>query len=536
MPDNLNGLTEKLNNQQFIKSLLEDAPSLAALDTNKSNQFLFPKLAQFIQSTLNSADNCFMLASINKPTDIFVVNELNAGSVSELFGVFAHSESASDEVQFIPSLYFNHDSPLYIPAELLMQDQYLAQILIESLIAKQFNSRCLVDRNLSSTSLKIVHQTIPFNLRIVIYGLSSDLADLRYHFPRLKNINKAITYEADLAFKPDCSNIQHFKFFISQVYNQDITSEQFISICWALSRHIEDQNWLSLDLHYLLSLKHLLPKDYVKSDVEVAVSQLTGFYSHACEFNYEQIISGSIKVDTQGEVIGQVNGLTVVETDNAEFGEPSRITANVFLGDGDIGDIERKSDLGGNIHAKAMMILSSFVSRTFAQNSPMPVSSNIVFEQSYHEVDGDSASIAELYALLSALAKVPVQQNVAITGAMDQLGNVLVVGGLDLKIESFYAIAKQQSPDIVHKVIIPAGNVSHLNLSIQVTEAIEAGTFEIHPIEHVTQASPILLNLPAESDDENNLYHKVRASLDQFDHESEPELTFFEKFKHLFRI
>jgi predicted ATP-dependent protease len=363
---------------------------------------------------------------------------------------------------------------------------------------------------------------------VVIYGYSSDLIHLNQAWPMLEILTNETLYEADLAFKPTQQNILAFVSLIQHKFAYQLDAKQALALLWAQARIAEDQHWLSLDINYLEKLFLNLPKPFDQTDVETVVKRLTGYYSHAREFNYDQIIRGAVKVEVEGEKVGQINGLTVVETPTAEFGEPSRITANVFLGDGDIGDIERKSDLGGNIHAKAMLILSSFVSRTFAQNAPMPVSSNIVFEQSYHEVDGDSASVAELYALLSALAKLPIKQNVAVTGAMDQLGNVLVVGGLDLKIEGFYSIAKTLHPDIHHAAIIPAANAEHLNLSSEIIEAVRNGDFTIYAIEHVSDAAELLTSLPAESDEEgqDSLFEKVRSSLDKFedDVESHPPL------------
>ncbi|MGL5043877.1 MAG: S16 family serine protease, partial [Plesiomonas sp.] len=184
------------------------------------------------------------------------------------------------------------------------------------------------------------------------------------------------------------------------------------------------------------------------------------------------------------------------------FGEPSRISCVVHLGDGDISDVERKVELGGNIHAKGMMIMQAYLASELALEQQLPFSASLVFEQSYGEVDGDSASLAELCALVSALSLQPVSQSIAITGAVDQFGRVQPVGGINEKIEGFFAVCENRGLTGEQGIILPASNLRHLCLSDDVVEAVKDGTFHVYAVEHASEALSLLTGLPFDSDDE----------------------------------
>jgi len=193
-------------------------------------------------------------------------------------------------------------------------------------------------------------------------------------------------------------------------------------------------------------------------------------------------------------VVGQINGLSVVEYPGhpRAWGDPSRITCVVHPGDGEFMDIERKAELGGNIHAKGMMIMQAFLIAELELDQQLPFSASMVFEQSYSEVDGDSASLAELCALISALANQPINQQIAVTGSVDQFGNVQPVGGLNEKIEGFFDICHQRELTGQQGVIIPSCNVRHLSLNQAVVTAVEQGRFHIWAIDRADEALPLL--------------------------------------------
>ncbi|HWP46640.1 MAG TPA: ATP-binding protein [Candidatus Limnocylindrales bacterium] len=216
----------------------------------------------------------------------------------------------------------------------------------------------------------------------------------------------------------------------------------------------------------------------------------------------EEIQRGTILIDTDGEKIGQINGLSVIDLGQVAFGRPSRITARVRLGKGEVIDIEREVELGGPIHSKGVLILSSFLSTRYAIDKPLSLFASLVFEQSYNGVEGDSASSAELYALLSALAEVPIRQSLAVTGSVNQHGQVQAIGGVNEKIEGFFDICKARGLTGKQGVLIPASNVKHLMLRQDVVEAAAAGKFHIYPVETVDEGIEILTGIPAGERDE----------------------------------
>lgn len=206
-----------------------------------------------------------------------------------------------------------------------------------------------------------------------------------------------------------------------------------------------------------------------------------------------------IMIDTSGSKIGQINGLSVASIGDFRFGRPSRITARVRMGTGKLIDIEREVELGGPLHSKGVMILSAYLTSTYALDVPFSLHASLVFEQSYGGIDGDSASSAELYALLSALSELPIDQGLAVTGSVNQLGEVQAIGGVNEKIEGFYDSCKAQGLTGGQGVLIPKANVEHLMLREDVVEAVKDGKFRVTPIETVDEGIEILTGVGAGS-------------------------------------
>jgi predicted ATP-dependent protease len=195
----------------------------------------------------------------------------------------------------------------------------------------------------------------------------------------------------------------------------------------------------------------------------------------------------------------------VIMLGNFMFGRPSRITARVRMGKGEVVDIEREVELGGPIHSKGVLILSGFLGARYAEERPLSLSASLVFEQSYGGIEGDSASSAELYALLSAIAEVPIKQSLAVTGSVNQRGQVQAIGGVNEKIEGFFDICRARGLTGEQGVLIPVSNVKYLMLRRDVIQAVEDGQFHIYPVERVDQGIEILTGIPAgERDEEGN--------------------------------
>jgi lon-related putative ATP-dependent protease len=211
----------------------------------------------------------------------------------------------------------------------------------------------------------------------------------------------------------------------------------------------------------------------------------------------EMIEEGVLKIDAEGEVVGQVNGLSVMDMGDLSFGRPTRITASTAVGPEGVVDIDREAKLGGPIHTKGVLILGGILAERFAGNMPLSLSARLVFEQSYGEVEGDSASSAELYALLSSLANLPVKQSIAVTGSVNQKGQVQAIGGVNQKIEGFYDICKAKGLTGQQGVVIPSSNVHNLMLREDVVEAIRESRFSIYSVDSVDEGIEILTGITA---------------------------------------
>ncbi|WP_052260601.1 Lon protease family protein [Photobacterium gaetbulicola] len=230
--------------------------------------------------------------------------------------------------------------------------------------------------------------------------------------------------------------------------------------------------------------------------IEQAIEAREYRRSYLKECITDNIHRGISQIETQGATIGQVNGLSVIALDDSLFGRPSRITAAVHLGTSSIIDIEREVDLSGPSHSKGVMILTSFLREQYEQQQPLAFSATLTFEQSYGMVDGDSASAAELCALLSAIAQVPIKQNIAVTGAIDQHGNIEAIGGVNEKIEGFYDICSASGLTGDQGVIIPQTNTVHLMVNQKVRHAVAEQQFHIWTVEHVNQVMALLTGVP----------------------------------------
>jgi len=244
------------------------------------------------------------------------------------------------------------------------------------------------------------------------------------------------------------------------------------------------------------------------ADVEKAISERIYRSSQYEERMREAIVDGAIMVDTAGAVIGQVNGLAVVQLGDHEFGRPTRITAQTFQGRSGVINIEREARLSGRIHDKGMLILSGFLGGRYAQDKPLSLSASIAFEQSYDGVDGDSASSTELYALLSSLSELPIKQGIAVTGSVNQRGEIQPVGGVTHKIEGFYDACVASAAGLTgdQGVIIPASNVANLMLRTDIVDAVAEGRFHIWPVKTVDEGISLLTGVPAGERDADGQY------------------------------
>ena len=256
-------------------------------------------------------------------------------------------------------------------------------------------------------------------------------------------------------------------------------------------------------------------------DVAAAIAARHRRSGRIRELLLEQVRRGTMMIDTAGAVVGQINGLSVLAFGEELLGQPARITATARIGSGDVIDIEREVRLGGPTHSKGVLILSNFLAQRYAGHKPLALAASLVFEQSYGRIDGDSASLGELCALLSALSQAPISQSLAVTGSVNQRGQVQAIGGVNEKIEGFFDVCNERGLDGSHGVLIPATNVEHLMLRDDVVEAARAGKFSVWAVASVDEAIALLTGVAAGEPDAAGAYPaasingRVQARLDE---------------------
>jgi lon-related putative ATP-dependent protease len=266
--------------------------------------------------------------------------------------------------------------------------------------------------------------------------------------------------------------------------DQEKLSTRFIEIADILR---EANHYASLESSTLVTIAHM----------EKAIEERVYRSNLIQEKIHELIERGILFIDTGGEVVGQVNGLSVISLGDYFFGRPNRITVSMSLGREGLIDIEREVKMGGRIHSKGVMILGGFLADRYAQDKPLALSARLVFEQSYEEVEGDSASSAELYALLSAISCLPVRQGIAVTGSVNQKGQVQAIGGVNEKIEGFFKVCQTKGLDGLQGVMIPESNIRNLMLKEEVVQATRDGKFHIWPVKTIDEGIEILTGVEA---------------------------------------
>ena len=387
-------------------------------------------------------------------------------------------------------------------------------------------------------------QSLPLCAKIILIGSSELYAGVRYqdfrfnqYFPLLAELS----YEIDIN-QYEISDYCQWLTSLATLTGATLNLNSYQSLLSYSAKLTEHQQRLSLMMNDFSQLMEQA-KVYSESEaidqqgIEKALEQKAYRHNSSEIYSAQSFDDKFINLATQGEAVGQINALTVIDSIDFCYGEPARITTSVHYGDGEVADIERKSELGGNIHAKGLMILTSCLYRIFGKDEPLHLNANIVFEQSYQEIDGDSASLAEYCCLISAIAEKPILQSMAITGALDQLGNVQAIGGVNEKIEGFYNLCARRGLTGTQGVIIPQTNLLQLNLPKAIIKAVETKTFHIHQVSHMDEAVELLMQMPAGTADEHNnfpdnsLYGIVQQRLDKLAGNLDEEFSFFEKLK-----
>lgn len=374
-------------------------------------------------------------------------------------------------------------------------------------------------------SVSLEPEPIPLDVKVVLLGSRRLYHLLRFYDPDFDELFKIVAdFDDDVDWTPE--NVDAYSNLIAGTVREaglkHLSSAAVARVLEHSSRLVEDRERLSThvaDIRDLLreadfiadqSGAAQIDREHVAQAIEKRVFRLDRFR----ELVRENVTRGLIVVDTRGARVGQINGLSVMDVGQMRFGQPMRITATARLGRGELIDIERESQLGGRIHSKAVMIVSSFVGSRYAKDHPLSLHGTLVFEQSYGGVEGDSASIAEVCAFLSAIIERPILQNLAVTGSMDQYGTVQAIGGVNEKIEGFYDVCLAEALTGDQGVIIPATNRDHLMLREDVVEAVRSGRFHIYTVETVDDALGLLFaESPGSRADVGEIDAQVRAQL-----------------------
>lgn len=273
-----------------------------------------------------------------------------------------------------------------------------------------------------------------------------------------------------------------------------------------LSTHLESLNNLLQEADFIAAQKKMTV--ITRSAIDEAIREKIERSDRIKDKMYEMIQRGTILIETAGSAIGQINGVAILDLGNLSFGHPSKITALTRLGKGGVINIEREAKLSGPTHDKGMMILSAYLASTYAKDFPLSITATLVFEQSYGRIDGDSASCAELFTLLSSLSEVPLDQSIAVTGSVNQNGQVQAVGGINEKIEGFFDICSLSEDRSKNGIIIPSSNVEHLMLKEEVLDAVKNGTFVIYAIKSVDEGIEILTGKASGTKDKQGHFPK----------------------------
>ena len=417
------------------------------------------------------------------------------------------------------SLHRANGGFLMLEAEQLLEQPYAWQGLKRALKSGQLKLSSLEHMLTLTGSISIEPASVPLDIKVVLLAEPEIYYEILEVEPELGSVFKIRADFTDTLQRND-SNEQAYMQLIADYVQADkllpFDRSALAALLTDSSRQAEDQSSLSLHASTLGDLIREAHHHAFKADDKIVTDQHVNQALHHRQYRlgylrelyWQDLSRGTQLIETSGHRLGQINALSVIHYADVEFGLPSRLTASVYQGGGDILDIERSVELGGSLHAKGVLLMSSFLKAHFGREQILHFSAALAFEQSYGQVDGDSATVAELSALISAICQIPIDQSWAITGSMNQLGQVQPIGGVNAKIEGFFDACKLQGFTGKQGVIIPRQNMQHLMLRQDVIEAVQAGQFHVHAIDTIDQALEILMARPVGTLDKKGRYSK----------------------------
>lgn len=366
-------------------------------------------------------------------------------------------------------------------------------------------------------TVSLTPEPIPLDIKVILLGERHLYYELYEMDPDFASLFKVVAdFEDDMPRQP-ANHLLYARMLADRIQDEGLPAMQRGAVAKMIeyaARDNEDARRFSLHVADMIDLLHEAAywalsqqqTSIARSHVEQALAQREKRLDRLRDDVYQQIQRGILQLDLQGRETGQINALSVFSVGGFHFAQPTRVTANARFGDDTIIDIEREVELGGSLHAKGVLILSGYLGAHYAQDKPLSMSASIVFEQNYGEIDGDSATLAELCALLSAIARLPLRQDLAVTGSMNQRGEVQAVGGINEKIEGFFDVCRMQGLTGQQGVILPASNQQHLMLKSDVIEAVSAGQFHLYAVSQVDEAIQLLTGCEVGVSDHNGDY------------------------------
>jgi lon-related putative ATP-dependent protease len=406
------------------------------------------------------------------------------------------------------SLHRANGGYLVLPVEDLLRNPFAWEGLKRALANREILIEDAASQYGFITTKSLKPQPIPLNVKVVLIGQPDLYQLLRAydeHFSELFKVKA--DFDSRMARTPE--SIQDYAAFVCTVCESEglkhLEDGALATIVEHGSRLVEDQEKLSTRFG---EISDVIREASYYATVEDAPLVSAAHVQKAIEERFyrsnliqeriqEMIERGSILIDVAGQKVGQVNGLSVLSLGDISFGQPSRITASIALGREGVMDIEREAEMGGPIHTKGVLILSGYLAEQYARSRPLSLSARLVFEQSYSGVEGDSASSTELYAILSSLADLPIKQGIAVTGSVNQKGEVQAIGGVNEKIEGFFEICRAKGLTGEQGVMIPGSNVANLMLKEEVLAAAREGKFHVWPVRTIDEGIEVLTGVPA---------------------------------------
>ncbi len=489
----------------FAQEEEEGQPVQRSVDTTKD-----PRFRRYLVNIMVSHD----AEACSQP----IVEELNPnyGNLIGRIEHVAHMGSLVTDFLLMKSgaLHRANGGYLLVDARKLLLSPFAWEALKRAIKAQKLRIEQPEETNGFASTQSIDPEPIPLDVKVVLFGDRQLYYALAAGDPDFNRLFKVQADFDDTIDRTETNQQAYARLIAAIVARHELRHVDATGVARLIdegSRLADDQEKLSIEVGNLADLireadywAEKIGDELISNDaVARAIDERIQRSDRLRDRSQEGIERDMVLIETEGEKVGQINGLAVLQLGDFAFGKPSRITARVRMGKGRVTDIEREANLGGALHSKGVMILWGYLAGKFAEDIPLALAASLVFEQSYGGVDGDSASSTELYALLSALSEVPIRQGLAVTGSVNQLGEVQVIGGANEKIEGFFDICKARGLTGEQGALIPQGNVQHLMLRPEIVTAVEEGLFNVYSVATIDQGIEILTGVSAGQRGEN---------------------------------